>query len=243
MTRDDECREVDYIGGLVDEVHRLNAAGKEANLAELFQCYRAAAPVLAAEVSRLRRREQEFRRCACGIRWRPAAGLYGTAELTECPACVLRAVLKRERAEKEALCASVQGLRNSFDRLYKGVEQQLEAHARLRGEARERAVRLVTEWGEGMDESSARALVERLELPLKPRRGLANAAADKWQADFLRALRALRVLWRGWEGSPEECTDAELTSMRMTPQAAKAAVEVLDAYREVGGVVEGQRSS
>lgn len=46
-----------------------------------------------------------YRECSCGDMWRPAAGLYGTTEETQCRACVLLATIERLEGERDALCA------------------------------------------------------------------------------------------------------------------------------------------
>lgn len=63
-------------------------------------------------------------------------------------------------------------------------------------------------------------------------RALANAAATKYRHDAERLLEGLRVLWRGYVERPEECADAELESMRSTPQARAYALKLLDEFKE-----------
>lgn len=47
-------------------------------------------------------RSRPIRECECGQPWRAAFGLYGTTEETRCQACVLRDMLKRTEAERDA---------------------------------------------------------------------------------------------------------------------------------------------
>ncbi len=44
-----------------------------------------------------------MRECVCGQPWRPAGGLYGTTEETQCQACTLRALLAKATSQRDDL--------------------------------------------------------------------------------------------------------------------------------------------
>lgn len=58
-----------------------------------------------------------FRRCTCGQAWRPAAGLYGTTEETECPACILRKLYAGSERERNKVRLEVSRLGDEYDEL------------------------------------------------------------------------------------------------------------------------------
>ena len=55
-----------------------------------------------------------MRECVCGQPWRPAGGLYGTTEETQCQACTLRALLAKATSQLRALLAKATSQRDDL---------------------------------------------------------------------------------------------------------------------------------
>jgi hypothetical protein len=183
--------------------------------------FRKLAPLLAHEVERLRKQGGGFREeghnwrsCICGIRYRPAQGLYGTTEQRGCPACILR-----EKVQDQ-------------DRV---IWQHQETNTRLNRRCQVLEAGIAEKVSDNPPRSLGRALAnaaatsskeEAQRLALR----LAGVQAREVAAERMlrKALRALRVLWRGYRDDPGEALDDDLENFPMTPKAKALAKEALD---------------